>query len=106
MPRQRVRLWAGLVGEVGKVPIGSYRCGKRLKRGEMIACQVDVFPLEVKSQRKRWPEKGQHSLRWFDPAEAAAVVDETELKEIIRRAPALLMIGPAVQRLVPRIQQS
>jgi 8-oxo-dGTP pyrophosphatase MutT (NUDIX family) len=81
---------AGLVGEVGKVPIGSYRYGKRLKSGEVVPCQVEVFPLEVKSQRKRWPEKGQRSLRWFDPAEAAAAVEEPELKGILWRAKLLL----------------
>jgi 8-oxo-dGTP pyrophosphatase MutT (NUDIX family) len=54
---------AGPVGEVSKVPIGPYRYGKRLKSGEVVPCQAAVFPLEVKSQRKRWPEKGQHSLR-------------------------------------------
>lgn len=54
---------AGLVGEVSKVPVGPYRYGKRLKSGEVVPCQLAVFPLEVKSQRKRWLEKGQHSLR-------------------------------------------
>jgi 8-oxo-dGTP pyrophosphatase MutT (NUDIX family) len=87
---------AGLVGEVGKVPIGSYRYGKRLKSGEVVPCQVEVFALEVKGQRKRWPEKGQRSLRWFDPAEAAEAVDESELKDVIRRATSLLTTtGPA-----------
>jgi 8-oxo-dGTP pyrophosphatase MutT (NUDIX family) len=83
---------AGLVGEVGKAPIGSYRYSKRLKSGEVVPCQVEVFPLEVKSQRKRWPEKGQRSLRWFHPAEAAAAVGEPELKDIIRRAQSLVTI--------------
>jgi hypothetical protein len=54
---------AGLDGEVSKGPIGPYRYGKRLKSGEVVPYQAAVLPLEVKSQRKRWPEKGQHSLR-------------------------------------------
>jgi 8-oxo-dGTP pyrophosphatase MutT (NUDIX family) len=81
---------AGLVGEVGKVPIGSYGYGKRLKSGEVVPCQVEVFPLKVKSQRKRWPEKGQRSLRWFNTAEAAEAVDEPELRDVIQRAKLLL----------------
>jgi 8-oxo-dGTP pyrophosphatase MutT (NUDIX family) len=81
---------AGLVGEVGKVPIGSYRYGKRLRSGEVIPCQVEVFPLEVKSQRKRWPEKEQRSLRWFEPGDAAAAVEEPELRGILRSARLLL----------------
>ena len=81
---------AGLVGEVGKVPIGSYGYGKRLKSGEVVHCQVEVFPMKVKSQRKRWPEKGQRSLRWFDPAQAAEAVDEPELRDVIQKAKSLL----------------
>ena len=81
---------AGLIGEVGKVPIGSYGYGKRLKSGEVVPCQVEVFPLKVKSQRKRWPEKGQRSLRWFNLAEAAEAVDEPELRDVIQRARSLL----------------
>jgi 8-oxo-dGTP pyrophosphatase MutT (NUDIX family) len=90
---------AGLIGEVGKVPIGSYGYGKRLKSGEVVPCQVEVFPLKVKSQRKRWPEKGQRSLRWFNPAEAAEAVDEPELRDVIQRAKSLLSsVGTAYVR--------
>jgi len=90
---------AGLVGEVSKVPIGSYGYGKRLKSGEVVPCQVEVFPLKVKSQRKRWPEKGQRSLRWFNPAEAAEAVDEPELRDVIQRAKSLLSsVGTAYVR--------
>jgi len=90
---------AGLIGEVGKVPIGSYGYGKRLKSGEVVPCQVEVFPLKVKSQRKRWPEKGQRSLRWFNLAEAAEAVDEPELRDVIQRAKSLLSsVGTAYVR--------
>src|SRR5437868_11388014 len=50
---------AGLIGKVGKTPIGTYRYDKRLKGGEATPCAVEVFPLEVKSQRKHWPEQKQ-----------------------------------------------
>ncbi len=86
MPRQRLRLWRRLLRSAKKVPIGSLRYGKRLKSGEVVPCQVEVFPLEVKSQRKRWLEKGQR-LTVVDPAEAA---DEPERKHVIRRAESLL----------------
>src|SRR3954453_9200069 len=74
---------AGLIGKVGKTPIGTYRYDKRLKGGEAAPCAVEVFPLEVKSQRKRWPEQKQRSVRWFAPEEAAAAVQESELRAII-----------------------
>ena len=38
---------AGVVGKVESSPIGSYLYKKRLKRGRVVICQVDVFPLEV-----------------------------------------------------------
>jgi 8-oxo-dGTP pyrophosphatase MutT (NUDIX family) len=43
---------AGVVGEIGRDPIGSYSYKKRLKSGAVVACEVHVFPLEVKHQQK------------------------------------------------------
>ena len=78
---------AGVVGEVGRNPIGSYSYKKRLKNGAVVACEVQVFPLEVKSQQKRWPEKGERELRWFSPTDAAKAVQEPVLRHIIRAFP-------------------
>lgn len=75
---------AGLVGKVGREPLGSYDYQKRLKGGMAVPCRVDVFPLAVKSQRKDWPEKGQRTLRWFSREEAVEAVDEPELRDLIR----------------------
>jgi 8-oxo-dGTP pyrophosphatase MutT (NUDIX family) len=80
---------AGLIGKVGKTPIGTYRYDKRLKGGEAAPCAVEVFPLEVKSQRKHWPEQKQRSVRWFARDEAAEAVQESELRAIIRSLEAL-----------------
>ena len=49
---------AGVVGKVGKDPIGSYSYKKRLKNGAVVACDVQVFPLKVKRQQTSWPERG------------------------------------------------
>jgi 8-oxo-dGTP pyrophosphatase MutT (NUDIX family) len=76
---------AGVVGRIAKTPIGTYSYEKRLKRGEVIRCEVLVFPLEVKRQRKTWPEKGHRETKWLSPAKAAAAVQERPLKQIIRR---------------------
>ena len=46
--------------------IGAYHYAKRLKNGTEARCKVEVFPLEVKSQRKRWREKGERKARWFE----------------------------------------
>jgi 8-oxo-dGTP pyrophosphatase MutT (NUDIX family) len=74
---------AGLVGEVGKRPIGSYAYEKRVKDGAVVPCKVEVFPLDVRAQRKRWPEKAQRDTRWFSPHEAVEAVNEMGLRGII-----------------------
>ena len=79
---------AGVVGRIGKKPIGSYSYEKRLKKGDIIVCEVHVFPLEVKRQQKNWPEKGKREIQWLSPAEAAATVLEDVLSDIIRRLQA------------------
>ncbi|CAL8972618.1 hypothetical protein RHODGE_RHODGE_00307 [Rhodoplanes serenus] len=76
---------AGVVGETGPEPIGSYRYDKRLKNGTTARCLVEVFPLAVTGQRKRWREKGQREIRWFPLPEAARAVEETGLRRLLRQ---------------------
>ena len=75
---------AGVVGDVGKRPIGSYSYEKRLEGGDVVVCEVHVFPLEVKRQQKRWPEKGKREVQWLSPKEAARTVQDPVLSDIIR----------------------
>jgi 8-oxo-dGTP pyrophosphatase MutT (NUDIX family) len=74
---------AGVVGKIGKAPIGAYNYIKWLKNGAPLACTVDVYPLQVVRQRKRWPEQHQRTAHWFSVEEAAASVDEPELQALI-----------------------
>lgn len=74
---------AGMEGVIGKRPLGAYRYVKTLKTGDEALCQVTVYPLAVERQLKKWKERGQRTLRWFAPAEAAALVAEPELAELI-----------------------
>ena len=76
---------AGLVGDVGRRALGTFSYDKRLRSGLTVRCDVEVFPLAVTGQRKRWREQGQRVLRWLSPAEAADAVVEPELKEILLR---------------------
>lgn len=75
---------AGLRGEIGPEPVGSYTYEKRLKNRGMVTCLVQVFPLEVRKQLKRWPEKGERQTQWFAPEQAATMVGEAELAALIR----------------------
>jgi hypothetical protein len=46
---------------------------------------VDVYPLEVTGEHATWPEKGQRTLQWMSPVEAALAVQEPELRDLIAR---------------------
>ena len=67
---------AGLVGAIAAEPIASYSYEKRLPKGEIRLCEVDVYPLAVDRQLAKWPEKKQRETRWFSFAEAALEVEE------------------------------
>lgn len=74
---------AGLIGRITKRAIGSFQYQKRLKEGQSVTCEVKVYPLEVKQQRESWPEQDQRDGRWFSLADAAAIVEETDLSETL-----------------------
>jgi 8-oxo-dGTP pyrophosphatase MutT (NUDIX family) len=74
---------AGVVGRIGKRPLGSYQYVKRLKNGAPLLCTVDVYPMMVKRQRDRWREQDQRTYQWFPAEEAATVVEEPELQSLI-----------------------
>jgi len=74
---------AGVVGQIGKEPIGSFSHKKVRKQGQVI-CEVKVFSLEVTHQRETWPEKGKRKVQWLSPSDAAKTVHEPVLGAIIR----------------------
>ncbi|SFL20100.1 NUDIX hydrolase [Methylorubrum salsuginis] len=77
---------AGILGHVGKRPIGFYLYEKRLKNRDAVLCQVTVFPLDVRKQLKKFPERGQREARWFSLSDAADAVIEAGLAGLIRAA--------------------
>ena len=74
---------AGVSGEVERRPIGHYRYLKHSKKRPSIPCKVEVFALRVVQQRKTWVEKDERERRWCTADEAAAAVDELELRQLI-----------------------
>jgi hypothetical protein len=57
---------------------------KRLGKKEVL-CQVREFLFRVEQQLDDWPEKNQREAKWFDAEEAADLVEEGGLAEIISR---------------------
>ena len=50
-----------------------------------ILCEVRVFLFRVERQLDDWPEKDARETKWFDATEAAALVEEGGLAQIIER---------------------
>jgi 8-oxo-dGTP pyrophosphatase MutT (NUDIX family) len=84
---------AGVIGRPDADAIGTYHYAKRLKNGTEARCKVEVFPLEVKSQRKRWRERGERKARWFELSKAARVVQEPGLGRLLRNLGELVPTG-------------
>jgi 8-oxo-dGTP pyrophosphatase MutT (NUDIX family) len=75
---------AGVIGEADDEPIGDYGYGKRLRDGVVQDVRVAVFAMEVFVEQMAWPEKDQREKLWTSPDAAADLVDEPELKALIR----------------------
>lgn len=73
---------AGLIGEIGHRPIGQYRYWKRLDASFALV-KVTVYPMIVKRHLTDWPEKHQRVQSWVSPQDAATLIDETELGDLI-----------------------
>ena len=77
---------AGLEGVLERdEPVGRYTYRKRLGSGRSVTVEVDVFVLKVARQRRQWPEKAQRTTSWYDARTASALVEETELADLILR---------------------
>ncbi|MCY7280302.1 MAG: NUDIX hydrolase [Sphingomonas bacterium] len=77
---------AGVCGTIARKPLGRfpYRKWRSAKRFDMT--KVDVFALKVTKELVSWKEQGQRERRWFAREEAAEMVDEPELRVLIRSA--------------------
>lgn len=108
---------AGLDGTIAEAPIGEYEYLKRLKSGVARLVKVDVYPMQVTGEHAIWPEKGQRTLQWMTPIEAALAVQEPDLRDLMARfagvvlpieerpapAPAPTPMRVALQRLARRV---
>jgi 8-oxo-dGTP pyrophosphatase MutT (NUDIX family) len=76
---------AGVRGRIAARAFGRYVYEKRREDSvSAIPCQVEVFPLLVKRQSKDWPESKQRKTRWFQAADAADLVDNDQLHNLIQ----------------------
>jgi 8-oxo-dGTP pyrophosphatase MutT (NUDIX family) len=69
---------AGLVGVLGREPVGSYLYEKYGRPHHVL-----VYILHVTEEAVDWPERDVRKREWVDPAEAVDRIEEPGLKEII-----------------------
>jgi 8-oxo-dGTP pyrophosphatase MutT (NUDIX family) len=74
---------AGVEGVVTAQELGRYFYGKAQPSGYARRCEVHVFPLKVEAVAKKWPEKNKRKRQWVSPRQAAAMVAEADLAELI-----------------------
>ena len=76
---------AGIMGHVSMKALGSFHYDKRRKSGDVIRCEVFVFPMEVLHRRRTWAEKTVRETRWCLVEEALMHVSEPELRRLIAK---------------------
>ncbi|MEZ5750968.1 MAG: NUDIX hydrolase [Paracoccaceae bacterium] len=74
---------AGIRGTVSPESMGSFGYRKLVKGGVPIQCRCEVYRIDVTEVAANWPEKKERERRWLSPAEAAARVEEPELKALL-----------------------
>jgi phosphohistidine phosphatase len=79
---------AGVEGEVDGPPLGTY---SYVKWGG--TCNVEVFPMRVTKEYPTW-EESFRDRRWFGIEDAAAVLREAALGDLLRNLPAALGKAP------------
>lgn len=76
---------AGIRGVIDAVPVGTYDYQKYDMPPEAVSSfTVAVYAVAFTEQLDEWPERGERILEWVSREEAAARVEEPELKALIR----------------------
>lgn len=76
---------AGVRGRVIEREIGTYRYDKKQDRGFGIPVQVHVFGIVADELCDNYPESSQRKRGWFSPEKAAGLVEETELRMLLKK---------------------
>ncbi|MGH1463817.1 MAG: NUDIX hydrolase [Cognatishimia sp.] len=72
-------------GRGSKDSIGSYSYDKRMATGWTVPVETLVFPVDVQKLKDDFPEAKERDRKWVPSAEAANLVHEPELQDILRR---------------------
>jgi len=76
---------AGVRGRIDEAEFGRYRAAKDTGGGLMVPCDVAAFRLTVEQLADDYPEAAQRTRRWLRPADAATLVREDGLRDLLER---------------------
>jgi 8-oxo-dGTP pyrophosphatase MutT (NUDIX family) len=71
-------------GTITEDPLGSYDYDKRLEGGVPVQVEVKVYAVTDVQMADDYPEVDERNRRWMPPTEAATLVDEPGLRDILR----------------------
>ncbi|AUH65335.1 NUDIX hydrolase [Paracoccus zhejiangensis] len=75
---------AGVRGKVGMTELGRFRYDKRQDKGFAVPVEVALYPVEVLELADDYPEYEERHREWFAPGQAAELVNEAGLKQILQ----------------------
>ncbi|MCQ0969260.1 NUDIX hydrolase (plasmid) [Paracoccus sp. TK19116] len=80
-----VEAWeeAGVTGRIDPQEMGRYRYDKVRDHGFGTPVEVRVFRLDVQTLKNNFPERAERERAWYAPAEAARLVAEPGLSQIL-----------------------
>jgi 8-oxo-dGTP pyrophosphatase MutT (NUDIX family) len=72
-------------GKASRKPVGDYIAIKRTTEGDDVPCLHRVYAIKVRDQSDDFPEAHRRDRAWVSPIEAARMVDEEGLRDILLR---------------------
>lgn len=70
--------------DIEEDPMGTFDYPKWLKDGSPAPIEAQVYLTRVRDMKKSYPEVDQRERAWFTPERAAELVEEPDLKAIIK----------------------
>lgn len=70
--------------DIERSPVGIYAYRKGMGDGLTVPVEAQVYLTKVRNLEEEYPEVGQRKRAWFSPADAAKLVEEPELQDILR----------------------
>jgi 8-oxo-dGTP pyrophosphatase MutT (NUDIX family) len=94
---------AGVEGPVGKECLGVFSYQKTMPEDQPIPCAVAIYGLKVTKLSRRYPEQHQRRRKWFSAIEAASLVAEPELRNLLL-ALSQITLGPEPDSVIKKLK--